>query len=43
MIVEDVYAPAFHYRYRCQWTGPDGTPHVELYREQDIEPVPDER
>ncbi len=37
MVVQDVYAPVFRYRYRCTWTDPDGTPRVELFKAGEIE------
>lgn len=43
MTVEEVYAPAFKYRYRCVWIEPDGTPQHELFRPEQLEPAPPER
>lgn len=40
MTVETVYAEVFRYRYRCVWTDPDGNPRHELFRAEELEPVP---
>jgi uncharacterized protein YodC (DUF2158 family) len=41
MTVEEVYAPAFAYRYRCVWHDPDGNPQHELFRPEQLERATD--
>ena len=36
MLIEEVYPPAFHYRYRCAWLDSDGNSRHELFRESEI-------
>jgi uncharacterized protein YodC (DUF2158 family) len=37
MVVEEVYASVFIYRYRCTWVSPDGFPEHELFRAEQLE------
>jgi len=40
MTVEEVYDPAFKYRYRCVWADENGLPRHELFRPEQLEPAP---
>jgi uncharacterized protein YodC (DUF2158 family) len=40
MIVQEVYAPVFKYRYRCVWQDAQGMPAHELFRPEQLERVP---
>ena len=39
MVVEEVYAPIFVYRYRCTWVTSDGHLKRELFRPEQLELV----
>jgi uncharacterized protein YodC (DUF2158 family) len=38
MVVEEVYAPIFHFRYLCRWADADG-PRREVFRAKDLRPA----
>jgi uncharacterized protein YodC (DUF2158 family) len=40
MTVEEVYAPIFHYRYRCSWKDAVGMFKHELFRAEYLERAP---
>jgi len=40
MVIEDVYAPLFLYRYVCSWTTATRVARHDLFRADDLTPVP---
>jgi uncharacterized protein YodC (DUF2158 family) len=36
MLIEEVYPPAFQYRYRCVWFDSDGSAKSELFKEAEL-------
>jgi len=40
MVIEDVYALLYLYRYVCSWTTAAGVARRDLFRADDLTPVP---
>jgi uncharacterized protein YodC (DUF2158 family) len=40
MIIEQIYAPIFYYRYRCAWQDANGMFQHELFRAEQLARVP---
>jgi uncharacterized protein YodC (DUF2158 family) len=41
MTVEDVYDAAYAYRYRCTWIDKTGKPQHDLFKENQLERLPE--